>query len=84
MTPFWGMEDSFLVVLLHSWSLLYWDENGHAVYRDDRRIEDFRKLVRKLSKDYDIITTADFLDLRTRGKIPALRTVDLNLADLPG
>lgn len=83
MAPFLGMDDSFLVVLLHSWSLLYWDENGHAVYRDDRRIEDFRKLVRKLSKDYDIITTADFLDLRARGKIPALRTVDLELADLP-
>jgi len=77
-----GRESSFLVLLLHSWSLLYWDENGHAVYRDDKRLEDFRKLMKKLAKDYDIITTADFLDLHARGKIKTTHTVDLSLAEM--
>lgn len=77
-----GRDSSFLVLLLHSWSLLYWDENGHATYRDDKRLEDFRKLMRKLAKDYDIITTADFLDLHARGKINTTHTVDLSLAEM--
>lgn len=80
-----GREDSFLVMLLHSWSLLYWDDEGHAEYRDDRRIEEFRKLMRRLAKDYDIITTADFLDLYARGDIAATHTTELSVADLkPG
>lgn len=77
-----GRDSSFLVILLHSWSLLYWDENGHATYRDDKRLEDFRRLMRKLAKDYDIITTADFLDLHARGKIKTTHTVDLALAEM--
>lgn len=77
-----GRDSSFLVLLLHSWSLLYWDENGHGVYRDDKRLEDYRKLVRRLVRDYDIITTGDFLDLHARGKIEITRSVDLALADL--
>lgn len=72
-----GNDASFLVLLLHSWSLLYWDKNGHAVYRDDKRVEDFHKLMRRLSKDYDIITTAEFLDLHAQGKITTTHTVDL-------
>lgn len=76
-----GRDSSFLVLLLHSWSLLYWDENGHAVYRDDKRLEDYRKLVRWLAKNYDIITTADFLDLHARGKIKITHTVDLEKAE---
>lgn len=77
-----GRNLEVLVILLHSWSLLYWDENGHATYRDDKRLEDFRKLMRKLAKDYDIITTADFLDLHARGKIKTTHTVDLSLAEM--
>lgn len=77
-----GGDASFLVLLLHSWSLLYWDKNGYGVYRNDKRIEDFRKLVRRLSKDYDIITTADFLDLHKLGKITTTHTVDLDAADM--
>lgn len=77
-----GRDSSFMVLLLHSWSLLYWDENGHAVYRDDKRLEDFRKLMKKLAKDYDIITTADFLDLHARGKIKTTHTVDVSLAEM--
>ncbi len=77
-----GADSSLVVLLLHSWSLLYWDENGYAVYRNERRIEEFRKLVRRLSKDYDVITTADFLDLHARGMIDASRTVDLSCAEM--
>lgn len=81
--PFtFGIDKSFLVLLMHSWSLLYWDENNHAQYRDDRRIESYRKIVRKLAKDYDIITTADFLDLFSRGKITTTHSVDLALTEL--
>ena len=77
-----GGDASFLVLLLHSWSLLYWDKNGHAVYRDDKRIEDFRKLVYRMSKDYDIITTAEFLDLQANGKIPIPHRVDIAAAEM--
>jgi hypothetical protein len=52
------------------------------VYQDDKRLEDYRKLVRRLVRDYDIITTGDFLDLHARGKIEITRSVDLALADL--
>ncbi|MDR1277089.1 MAG: polysaccharide deacetylase [Candidatus Accumulibacter sp.] len=77
-----GRDIQVLVVLLHSWSLLYWDENGYAVYRDDKRHEDFRKLVRRLAKDYDIITTEDFLDLHAHGKIVTTHTVDVSRAEM--
>ena len=61
--------DNFLVCLVHSWSLLYWDENGYGVYKDDKRIEGYRLLVKKMSKDFDIITSAELLDLVQTGKI---------------
>lgn len=90
--PWWGKllldtisgSPSFASFLLHSWSLLYWDENGHASYRDDRRLEGYRKLLARLTKDYDVITTGDFLDLHARGKIDATHSVDLSLAELAG
>lgn len=88
--PWWGKllfnaisgNPDFAVFLLHSWSLLYWDENGHATYRDDQRVEGYRKLLSRLSKNYDVITTAEFLDLHACGKIKTTRTVDLALAEL--
>lgn len=76
-----GRKTEVLVILLHSWSLLYWNENGHGSYRDGYRHEDFRKLMRKLSRDCDIITTADFLDLHAQGKIKTSHTVDVSLAE---
>lgn len=83
LQPYMGQgNSSLMVLLLHSWSLLYWDNNGYGVYRDDKRLEDFRKLVRRLSKDYDIITTEDFLALHARGKIATTHTVDLAAAEL--
>lgn len=76
-----GSRPAFSVFLLHSWSMLYWDENGHATYRDDQRLEAYRKLLSRLTKDYDVITTKEFLDLHTRGKIPITKTVNLDLAE---
>jgi hypothetical protein len=61
--------------------LLYWDEHGHATYRDDQRLEGYRKLLARVTKDYDVITTRDFQDLHARGKIKTTRTVDVSLAE---
>jgi hypothetical protein len=88
--PWWGKllldafsgSPTFSIFLLHSWSLLYWDEKGYATYRDDQRVEGYRKLLRRLTKDYDVITTAEFLDLHARGKIRMSQTVDLARAEL--
>jgi hypothetical protein len=89
--PWWGKllldtfsgSPDFSVFLLHSWSLLYWDEHGYGVYRDDQRVEGYRKLVAQLTKDYDVITTPDFLDLYARGKILISHTVDVARAEMP-
>lgn len=75
--PFAPKPALVTVVLLHSWSLLERDEAGHAVYRDDRLLEGYRKFLRRLVKDCEVITTAEFLDLRKRGKIRLSRTVNL-------
>ena len=75
-------RDGFLVCLVHSWSLLYWDENGHSTYKDDARIEGYRKLVKRLSKDYDVIATSDLLELIQQGKILLTRTEDMARAEI--
>lgn len=75
-------SNSLLVVLVHSWSLLYWDRQGYGSYRDDRRVEGYRKLVQRLARDYDVITTGEFLDLHARGKITTTHTVDLANAEV--
>lgn len=72
----------FSVFLLHSWSLMCWDENGYGTYQDDQRVEGYRKLLKKLAKDYDIITSQDFLDLLAQGKITTTHTVDLAHAEI--
>jgi hypothetical protein len=74
-----GRNISVLVVLVHSWSFLYWDKNGYAEYRGDQRIEEFRNLMHRLAKDYDIITTREFLDLHACGKIVTHRQVDMSI-----
>ncbi|MBL8474340.1 MAG: hypothetical protein KF778_17065 [Rhodocyclaceae bacterium] len=88
--PWWGSlllnlfsdAPEFCVFLMHSWSLLYWNENGHGDYRDDQRLEGYRKLVKNLSRDYDIITSADFLELHAQGKISATHRVDVARAEI--
>ena len=88
--PWWGRillnifsgSPAFSVFLLHSWSLLYWDEQGYGTYLDDRRLEGYRKLLMRLTKNYDVITTRDFLDLHACGKIATTQTVDLSMAEM--
>lgn len=88
--PWWGQillnifsgNPAFSVFLLHSWSLLYWDEQGYGTYLDDRRMEGYRKLLMRLTKDYDVITTKDFLDLHANGTIATPHTVDLSRAEI--
>ncbi|MFS2112996.1 polysaccharide deacetylase [Herbaspirillum frisingense] len=70
------------VFLLHSWSLLHWDDNQHATYLGDQRQEEYRRLVASIVKDYDVITTTDFLDLVGRRKIKTKQVVPLERADL--
>ncbi|MDY0276276.1 MAG: hypothetical protein RBR42_12760 [Desulfomicrobium sp.] len=88
--PWWGkflldiISDSpdFAVVLLHSWSLLYWDDDGQATYVDDQRVQGYHKFLARLRKDYDVITTPEFLDLHKMGKIKTSHMVDLTLAEV--
>lgn len=75
--PFAPKPAPVTVVLLHSWSLLERDEAGHAVYRDDRLLEGYRKFLRRLVKDCEVITTPEFLELHAQGKIDISRTVNL-------
>jgi len=79
-----GRRPEVCVFLLHSWSLLNWDENGHAVYRDDQRLEAYRKLMARIAKDYDVITTREFLDLYARGEIEPTHTVGVERAEFVG
>lgn len=44
----------------------------------------YRKLLARLTKNYDVITSADFLDLHARGKITTTQPIDLALAELHG
>ncbi len=74
--PLWSLP-KVSVVLMHSWSLLDLDENGHFQYTNDRLLEGYRLFLQRVVKDYDVITTADFLDLQARGKIRLSRTVNL-------
>lgn len=74
--PLWSLP-KVSVVLMHSWSLLDLDENGHFHYTNDRLLEGYRLFLQRVVKDYDVITTADFLDLQARGKIRLSRTVNL-------
>lgn len=75
-------KTSLLIFLLHSWSLLFWDENGYGIYKDDSRIEGYRHLLKNLSKDYDIITTSELLDLVEQGKMRITHTENLSHAEI--
>jgi hypothetical protein len=88
--PWWGWltfnlfsgNPDFAVFLMHSWSLLCWDENGYGQYQNDERLEGYRRLLKKISLDYDVITTSELLVLYSEGKIALGPQIDLNLADL--
>lgn len=70
-------KDDFLVCLMHSWSFLYRDDDGYEYYKDDHRKEDFRKMLRKMSRDFDIIDSRDLKDLIDSGKIAVNHTEDI-------
>ncbi|QYJ24179.1 polysaccharide deacetylase [Achromobacter sp. ES-001] len=72
---------SLAVLLTHSWSFLYWNDRRQAVYRDDQRLDEYRNLLARVSRDYDIVTTAEFLDLHARGKISLSPSVDVSRAE---
>ncbi len=88
--PWWGGlllnifsgAPEFSVFLIHSWSLLYWDKNEYGTYMDDQRVEGYRKMVKNIAKDYDIITSQELLDLHAQGKITTTHTVDLAQAEI--
>ncbi len=69
---------SFATYLIHSWSLLKRNNEGRFYYEDARPQEDYRKLLKKLSKDFDIITSYDFLDLVKIGKIEIRHTEEVS------
>ena len=70
-------KDDFLVCLMHSWSFLYRDDDGYEYYKDDHRKEDFRKMLRKMSRDFDIIDSRDLKELIDSGKITVDHTEDI-------
>jgi len=81
---FFSRGPSFAVLLMHSWSFLYWNDKRRAVYQDDRRLEAYRALVARVSADYDVITSAEFLDLYRRGRIKRSAHMDLRVAEMWG
>jgi hypothetical protein len=88
--PWWGHltfnifsgTPNFAVLLMHSWSLLYWDKNGHGTYLNDARLEGYRKFLKKIALDYEVITTTELLSLYSNGKLALGPQVDLSLAEL--
>ncbi|MDL2280225.1 hypothetical protein LJC15_06185, partial [Desulfovibrio sp. OttesenSCG-928-G11] len=76
-------KDPFLVCLVHSWSLLQWDDKGHGMYAGDERLEGYRKFLHRIAKDYDIITTTDLLECLEQGKIVPTHTEEISKAELP-
>ncbi|WP_232519363.1 polysaccharide deacetylase family protein [Caballeronia insecticola] len=71
----------FAVLLLHSWSFLHWNEKRHATYVDEQRLEGYRRLLARVSLDYDVITSTELADLHARGKFRVQPSVDLARAD---
>lgn len=73
-------RDEFLVCLMHSWSFLYRDPSGYEYYRDDDRKEEFRIMLKKMSRDFDLIDSRDLKDLIDTGKIQIDHTEDVSKA----
>ena len=71
-------KDNFVVCLMHSWSFLYRDENGIEYYKDDKRMEGFRRMLKSMSKDFDIIDSKNLFDLINTGKIDISHTEDIS------
>lgn len=68
------------VFLIHSWSFLRRNKAGHEVYANDRAMNGFRAFLRKLTLDYDVITSRDLPDLLARGELRASHVEDVEKA----
>ena len=53
-------------------------ENGIEYYKDDKRMEGFRRMLKSMSKDFDIIDSKNLLDLINTGKIDISHTEDIS------
>ena len=73
-------KDEFVVCLMHSWSFLERDKDGYQYYKDDRLQEEFRSMLKKMSRDFDIIDSRDLKYLIDSGKFPVDHTEDLSKA----
>lgn len=73
-------RDEFVVCLMHSWSFLERDKDGYQYYKDDRLQEEFRSMLKNMSRDFDIIDSRDLKYLIDSGKFPVERTEDLSKA----
>ncbi len=75
-------ENTFVVALMHSWSFLERNNDGHAIYVNDKAMQGYYSFVKRLSKDYDIITSQELLDLIQSGKIKINHTENVQSAVL--
>lgn len=73
-------RDEFVVCLMHSWSFLERDKDGYQYYKDDRLQEEFRSMLKNMSRDFDIIDSRDLKYLIDSGKFPVDHTEDLSKA----
>ncbi len=73
-----GSRDQFLVCLMHSWSFLYRNSEGYQYYQDDKRLEEFRTLLRRMSRDFDIIDSRDLKYLIDSGKLEITHTEEIS------
>lgn len=71
MDNYWsiGPDHRVLCLLLHSWSFLYQDIQGHFVYRDDSLALRFREWLDRLPSDIKVISSRQLLDLVKNGQV---------------
>ena len=70
-------ETPLCVLILHSHALLHADGDGYMTYRDDRRAEELLRLARRLTRDYDVVTSVELLGLIEAGRVVPDHTVAL-------
>lgn len=75
--------EPLLVPLIHSWSLMTRSALGHAVIENDKPLVEYRKWVKRIAHDYDIITTTELLELLRANSIAVPHTEPLTKAELP-
>lgn len=71
------------IFLIHSWSFLHRNHEGYEIYQNDELMDNFRKFVRRLTLDFDIVTTKDLEELIADKKIEINSIQDIHQADAP-